>query len=139
MRIYLDSSALIKRAIDEDCSDPLTDALERVYASGSSVFASSLAWVEVSRGMRTRLDAEPPAKIAELSAIALSAIDRAPINSTVIALARQIGPPGLRLLDAIHLATASILEADELWAYDDRLLAAASELGIAVRSPGRPE
>jgi uncharacterized protein len=41
----------------------------------------------------------------------------------------------VRTLDAIHLASALRIEADELLAYDRRLLAAASEHGLAVSSP----
>jgi len=43
----------------------------------------------------------------------------------------------LRSLDAIHLATARILapELDALIAYDDRLLRATSDAGLATLSP----
>jgi uncharacterized protein len=45
---------------------------------------------------------------------------------------------GLRSLDAIHLATARILapELEALVAYDDRLVKAATDAGLAVVSPG---
>ena len=44
----------------------------------------------------------------------------------------------LRSLDAIHLATARILapELDALVTYDDRLIKAASDAGMAALSPG---
>jgi hypothetical protein len=42
----------------------------------------------------------------------------------------------LRSLDAIHLATATLVNADLVCAYDQRLLLAASELGLRTISPG---
>jgi hypothetical protein len=44
---------------------------------------------------------------------------------------------GLRSLDAIHLATARILapDLDALVTYDDRLLRAATDAGLATVSP----
>jgi predicted nucleic acid-binding protein len=42
----------------------------------------------------------------------------------------------VRTLDAIHLASALHVDADELLAYDTRLLAAAAEHGLLVASPG---
>lgn len=44
-------------------------------------------------------------------------------------------PGKLRSADAIHLATAIRLQADELVAYDVELLAAAVEAGINTASP----
>jgi len=43
----------------------------------------------------------------------------------------------IRTLDAIHLATALYVEADELVAYDRRLLEAAGGQGMTIASPGR--
>jgi predicted nucleic acid-binding protein len=43
----------------------------------------------------------------------------------------------LHTLDAIHLASALRVEADELVAYDLRLLEAARGQGMRVVSPGR--
>jgi predicted nucleic acid-binding protein len=44
----------------------------------------------------------------------------------------------VRTLDAIHLASALLIDADELIAYDRRLAAAAAERGMVVASPGVP-
>ncbi|MEA2549919.1 MAG: uncharacterized protein QOE42_2517, partial [Chloroflexota bacterium] len=48
-----------------------------------------------------------------------------------------VGPPTLRTLDAIHLATALALQPDldGFATYDDRLAAAARGLGLPVVSP----
>lgn len=45
---------------------------------------------------------------------------------------------GLRSVDAIHLATARLFgeDLDAIVSYDDRLLKAATEAGLPVKSPG---
>ena len=44
---------------------------------------------------------------------------------------------GLRSGDAIHLATALRVEADELVTYDAQMTAAAARTGLRVSAPGR--
>ena len=51
-------------------------------------------------------------------------------------LCRPPPPPRLRMLDAIHLATALYVDADEVVAYDRRLLDAAEEQGLSTAAPG---
>ena len=135
MRIYVDSSAIIKRAIDEPESEAVESALERYAVGGDILMASSLAWIEVTRGLRSRLDHEHPAFIATLADEALSGIRENSITAPVVALARRLGPSRLRSLDAIHLASALVLDADLMIAYDDRLLDAAHEHGFRTSSP----
>lgn len=135
MRVYLDSSALIKRAVDEAESDAVELSLVSFVDEGAGLFSSALAWIEVSRGLRSRIDHEDPASLADLADAALSGIAECPMSEQVVSLARRIGPPMLRSLDAIHLATATLIDADFVVAYDERLLAAASELGFRTASP----
>jgi predicted nucleic acid-binding protein len=56
----------------------------------------------------------------------------------VAAAAATIGPPTLRTLDAIHLASAAALGSDleAFVTYDRRLADAARALGMPVASPG---
>jgi len=136
MRVYIDSSALLKRAFDEEGSAELEEHLARYASMGAILASSSLAWIEVSRGIRRRSDAETPQLIAEISDDALSGIAESPVTASVIALARRIGPAVLRSLDAIHLATATLLDADLVIGYDQRFLAVAGELGFRTESPG---
>jgi len=135
MRVYLDSSALIKRAIEEPESEAFEDALEQHVAGGDSLVSSSLAWVEVSRAVRRRIDHESSARLTEAVDNALSGILECPITTPVTALARRLDPAPLRTLDAIHLATAILLDVGLLIAYDERLLAAAEEHGLRSRAP----
>ena len=135
MLIYLDSSALIKRGIREAESEPLVDAMSGALDDGVEFVSSTLAWIEVSRAMRSRLDGTMPAEIAALIEVALSGVGEALMTPQITSIARRIGPPTLRSLDAIHLATAMIHDVDAIWAYDRRLLDAAADLGLVTAVP----
>ena len=136
MRFYVDSSALVKRAVEEPQSAELEATLRKHLNDQDILFASSLATVEVSRIVRSRLDDEAPAEVGNLIEIALGGIVECVLSSHVVGVARRLGPSSLRSLDAIHLATASIMAADVVIAYDGRLLRAAEELGFRTLSPG---
>lgn len=136
MRIYFDSSALLKRTLEEAESDALESEIQHFVDSGADLLSSALAWVEVTRSLRSRLDTEPPKAIAAFIHETLVGIIGSPISPEVIDIARRIGPSTLRSLDAIHLATATLVGADLVCAYDKRLLVAASELGFRTISPG---
>lgn len=136
MRIYLDSSALVKRALNEPESGAFQDAFDDFVEAGAVIAASALAWVEVSRAVRLRRDLESPRVINDVIDAALSGLDQYPITEQVVAVAQRLSPVSLRSLDAIHLATASLLDADLVCAYDQRLVGAAEELGFRTLSPG---
>lgn len=135
--IYLDTSAVIKRVFLEEESIALRDAITDAVEAGGRFATSVLTLVEVSRGVRGRVEKESLSALHQ--AIARSTDDAAiaPIDERTVESARVIGPPVLRSLDAIHLATAVALGADELWTYDERLAEASVEMGIPVRMPGR--
>lgn len=136
MRVYLDSSALIKRALAEDESIDLIATVGRHLRGNDILMSSALGTVEVSRILRSRLDDQAPQYINDLIEVALGGVAECALSSQVIGTARRLGPGYLRSLDAIHLATASIVAADLVIAYDERLLRAASELGFRTASPG---
>lgn len=133
--VYMDTSALLKRAFAEVHSDGLRTALAMVHADGGDLVSSALARIEVSRALRTRLDHSAPADLARAAEDSLAGIATAPLSGPVLESARIIGPPVLRTLDAIHLATAVALAVDEVWTYDARMATVAEELGIPVRTP----
>jgi predicted nucleic acid-binding protein len=78
-----------------------------------------------------------PDILAPLVDVALGGVAEIPINDQIVSLARRIGPPVLRTLDAIHLVSAVYADADLVMAFDRRVLAVAGELGFRVVSPGR--
>jgi uncharacterized protein len=127
--IYLDSSALVKLAVDE----PESAALRRHLRRRRTLVSSALARTEVLRAL---LPAGPDAVAAGRQVLALCELVR--INDTTLNRAAALLPHELRTLDAIHVATALRLE-DELGAlvtYDGRMADAARAVGVRVVAPG---
>ena len=135
MRVYVDSSALLKRVFAESDSRPLISTLRDFQQADTALVTSSLAWVEISRAVRAYANTESNVEVDNLVEVSLSGVLEKPITSEVIALARRLNPPVLRSLDAIHLATALLVDADVILAYDLRLIQAAAELKIRTLSP----
>jgi predicted nucleic acid-binding protein len=136
MRVYLDSSALLKRVIAEVESPDLVDAIDGYHHRGAALVSSSLAWIEVARALRnvgnTRF-----VDVADDVDEALAGVLEEPIQTETISLARRVGPNVLRSLDAIHLASALIVDADLVLTYDDRLAQACATNDLRVAMPGR--
>lgn len=131
MRIYLDSSALVKLVQLEAESEALRHYL-RSHPDDERV-ASELVRVEVVRSV---LSGGPPAVAharRQFARLYLMVMDR-----DLLDRAATLGPGLLlRSLDAIHLATAQLLgsELRALVTYDNRMAQAATSLGLSVASP----
>lgn len=136
MLVYLDSSALLKRVIEEEHSASLVEELEHHVSAHAVLVSSSLAWVEVARALRKRLDSGF-VDVADQVDDALSGVSEHRIEDEVVGLSRRLNPNSLRSLDAIHLASALVLDADLLLTYDDRLAEACTHNGLPTASPGR--
>jgi predicted nucleic acid-binding protein len=135
MRVYVDSSALLKRVVPEDESAELLSFLDAHYQQDDLLTSSGLAWIEVSRAVMSR--ARSPIAANDLIDEAMSGIDERPLTADVISVARRVEPLILRSLDAIHLTTAILIDADLVVTYDDRLADACRRNSLAVASPGR--
>jgi predicted nucleic acid-binding protein len=135
VRIYLDSSALLKRVIEEPDSAALVSVLDRWHADGELFVCSSLGWVEVARGLRARVLDLAEDAVAGNCETALSGVHDRPITADVVALARRLRPRVLRSLDAIHVASALLTDVDLVVAYDERLRHAATENGLRTSAP----
>ncbi len=125
---FLDSSAIVKLAVDEYESGSL-----KRYLGGETFASSAVARTEVIRAVYRR----EPSRVA----IALDIVRQAQLIAVTTAdldLAARLDPASLRSLDAIHLAAAMRLggELEAFITYDERLLAAAAALGMPVASPG---
>ncbi len=94
---YLDSSALVKLVLTE----PESGRLETFLGEDVGRVSSALASVELIRAVRAHGDRA----IAEARKL-LGAIDLIPLDEPLLDRAGSIGPPALRSLDAIHVATA---------------------------------
>lgn len=66
----------------------------------------------------------------------LKACELVEVDDSILDHAKKLVDPGLRALDAIHLASALLVGPHELIAYDRRLLRAAERAGLNTASPG---
>jgi hypothetical protein len=133
--IYLDTSAAMKLVRAEAHSVDLSRWLED--RPGANVLSSVLIEVELVRATRR----SAPDRLARAAEVLLG-IGVVTLSPAVIARAAAYDDPEWRSLDAIHLATAEYLTSvtpeplEAFVAYDERLLRAAGDRGLAVAAPG---
>lgn len=125
---YLDSSAIVKLVIEEPES-----AVLRRYLRRRPLVASALATTEVMRAVLPQGEQA----VGRARAV-LAKVDLVRVGERVLSSAGTLLPAELSSLDAIHLATAQLLGSDlgVVITYDERMIAAARELGLKTRSPG---
>ena len=131
MKLYLDSSALVKLVKLEPESGPLRRFLRRHRTDGR--VTSALARVEVVRAVA----AGGPAAVAQARR-QLARLDHVNIDRVLLDEAATLAPGAiLRSLDAIHLASASSIGADlrAVVTYDRRMADAAAALSLVVEAP----
>lgn len=128
MPTYLDTSALIKLVLAE----PESEALRGELAQADALVASALLTVEARRAA-----VRYGALALTRTRAALAAITLLPIDDDTLEAAAALDPPGLRSLDALHLATALSLgdQLERMYCYDRRLAGVALHSGIDVRAP----
>jgi predicted nucleic acid-binding protein len=128
--IYLDTSAFVK-LIRGERETPALQAFLRDRPAGPLV-SSALLVVETRRAVLR----EAPGQLARADLL-LTRIDQVDVTRSVLEAASRLPDPGLRSLDAIHLATALQLEGDleALVTYDGRLAAAAGRQKLPVVTP----
>lgn len=129
MAYYLDTSALTKLVVAEAESEALQAWLASV---DWPLVSSDLARTELLRAVRR---AEPD-RMVQARAV-LDVLVLLQVTTDVFEAAAILDPSTLRTLDALHLAAALSLgdELDGMVAYDERLAAAATALGIPVVAP----
>ena len=126
---YLDSSAITKLVIAEEGSSDM-----RALIVDASLVTSRVAVVEVAKAVaRVAPDVDTAAVFEAIACIEL--------DEDLARQAGTTGDPTLRALDAIHVASASLIadEIDAFITYDMRQAAAARSAGLRVRSPGETE
>ena len=130
MRIYLDTSALVKLIVAEVESRPLQSFLSA--RADDSLFSAALARTELLRVVAPN-GAQAIADARDL----LNRLDTVVLTRQLLDDAGTLPPLGLRSLDAIHLVAAQ-RAGDTLRAvvtYDTRMLSAAADLGVPTASP----
>jgi predicted nucleic acid-binding protein len=130
VRVYLDTSALVKLLVAEAESDALRTYLAE-QASSRRV-ASGLVRTELRRAALRVDETLLPAVDRLLSSLALVRVD-----DPLLDAAGTLGPAVVRSLDAIHLASAlRVAPLTGLVTYDEPMQAAARSLGVPVAAPG---
>jgi predicted nucleic acid-binding protein len=125
---YLDSSAIVKLAVEEPESGPL----RRYLRKKRPLISSALARTEVLRALLFEGD-----EGVTRGRAVLSRVDLVRVNDRILNTAGTLMPESLRSLDAIHLATAQQLGRDlaTVVTYDERMADAANRVGLKVTSP----
>jgi predicted nucleic acid-binding protein len=132
VKLYLDSSALVKLVQQEAQSAALRQYLRRHRSDGR--VTSALARVEVVRAVSG--GGVPAISHARRT---LARVDQINLDRSLLDEAATLAPSTmLRPLDAIHLASARLLGSDlrAVVTYDERMVAVASVLRLPVESPG---
>lgn len=129
---YLDASAVVKLATAE----PESDALRGWLLERSPLVTSRVSTVEVARAIARK----PESRAARAQAAvheAFTSVSVLELDAAIASRAADVGPPTLRALDAIHLASALAIgdEVTEFVTYDARLADAARAAGLHVIAP----
>ncbi len=131
MRIYLDSSTLVKLVQRETESEPLRRFLRR--HRDDRLVTSTLARVEVVRAV---IGGGPSAVASARRQ--LSRLDQIALDADLLDRAATLAPSGLvRSLDAIHLSAAQLVGAElrAIVTYDGRMAQTAASLGFVIEAP----
>lgn len=132
MKLYVDSSALVKLVQEEAESDAPRRFLRRHRSDGR--VTSALSRVEVVRAV-----AGGGARAIGHARRTLARVDQIHVDSALLDQAATLAPATeLRSLNAIHLASASLLgsELRAVVTYGTRMVAAALGLEMAIERPG---
>jgi len=124
---YADASALVKLVVEEAESA----IVFRWYVEVDRVVTSRIGVIETARASsRREHDAAYRQRV-------LDGVEIVELDVAIARAAETLGPPALRTLDAIHLATALMLgaELDAFVTYDDRMADAARAVGLPVVRP----
>ncbi len=119
-------------------AEPESDALVRWLRTRPVRVTSIAGRIETQRAARRAAAAADDAAVADRASEALAVVETIGLSEAIAERAGVLGPPPLRTLDAIHLATAILIGPVEAFVtYDDRLAAAARGAGLVLAQPGR--
>lgn len=134
LRVYLDNCCL-QRHLDDQSQPRVKVETEALFAVLATVRANELILLN-SEALSLEISRIPDeARRMESLAILSLASENLQINGNVQALANRYQRQGLQAMDAIHLALASVAQADYFCTCDDKLLRKAqtlSDLGCKV-------
>lgn len=127
MRAYCDTSVLADLLLDSHASQATRASLDSWRERGS-VTTSRLTVVELGRLV---MRSGKPSSTASLNVAALP-IEFIALGDAILSRAAALPVRFLKSLDAIHLASAILVQADVVLTRDRQLQRACEELGLAV-------
>ena len=139
MRLYLDTSAIVKTVLEEQFSREYQRYLNQVDTVANDLVSSLIGYTEARR---TLLRQEVPAETITrlLSGLRFTELTMAVAHSAGLYpnnLQDSVGNNHLlKSSDAIHIATAIQFQVDFFVTYDHNQLLYATELGLRVMAPG---
>lgn len=130
MTLYVDTSALLKRYIDERDSD----VAAQLMAADAVLVTSRLTEIEIRRNLARLLDTEDALQARRSLAEDLDAFALVGLDATTCNAAARIAEQTLcRSLDSIHLAAAQRAGSDTtVLTFDLRQAQAARSIGLSV-------
>jgi uncharacterized protein len=126
-RWYLDTSAALKLLVEEAESAALAG---RIDEEQPDLVACLLLETELRR-VSTRTHGLTQAMVTGF----LEGVDLFELPASLFQQAGLLPGPGLRSLDALHVAAAIRIGVDCVVTYDSRMLAAVTDLGLVPLSP----
>ena len=126
--VYLDTSAAAKLLVDEEETEALQDHLRQVPEA--ETVTSVIGLIELRR-VAARIGPAHTIRAEDLA----RRLGSVQLTEAVAHGAAHVSPTVLRSLDAIHLASAVSVSADQVLCYDQRLSTAAEAAGLLVLSP----
>ena len=131
MSLYVDTSALLKRYLDE----PDSDAADGYVLGDTSWFSGRHAYVEVRRNLARAVSDDELVRLRDAFEADWRRTTIIELDEITCRLAADIGEhTGLRSLDALHIGAAARLGAATvtLLTFDIRQAQAARQLGFVV-------
>jgi predicted nucleic acid-binding protein len=139
LRIFIDTSALAKRYVQEPGSKELEELLTSIT---SEIFISTLAFVEFASAMGRKLrnkdiaEAKVGEAIKELEEDWYEVFAKIPLEDMLAETAATIALDySLKGADAVHLASAQATGAELFVASDNKLIRMAKKMGIRSYNP----
>ena len=134
MRLFFDTSAFIKRYVDEPGSERVLDLTSRAEELGLSVIILPESISTLTRLLReNRITVADYRALKELLLIDLEAADLCELTSSVLEYTIScLEHSPLRAMDAIHVGSALVYRPDLFISADRRQLEAAERVGLSV-------
>jgi hypothetical protein len=139
LRIFLDTSALAKRYVEEPGSEELEELLTSI---ATEIFISPLAFVEFASAMGRKLQNKEITKakvgnaVKELEEDWYGVFVKIPLEDMLAEKAAAIALEySLKGADAVHLASAQAANAEIFIASDNKLIRVAKNMGIKSYNP----